>query len=164
LILPFLVGCGSGIQQAIGAAAESGSRTFLDILLSDTLANLPDLFSFDGNGGNSADNGSSDNTGGNTDGNGDDTGGGTDTGGSDTGGGTDLVGVAADGETLFTTDCAACHCGGTADCGGGGGIDLSGAGYDRIDEKLRGGGFHGGGAFPDFADQDIADLAAFLGQ
>jgi len=160
LILPFLVGCGSGLQQAIGAAAESGSRTFLDILLSDTLANLPDLFSFNGNG-------STDNTG-DTGGSGGDTGGtGGDTGGGDTGGGgtggTDLVGVAADGETLFMTDCASCHCGGTADCGGGG-IDLSGESYANIDAKLRGSGFHGGGKFTDFTDQDIADLEAFLAQ
>lgn len=152
LILPFVFGCGSGIQQAIGGAAESGTRTFLDILLSDTLANLPDLFSFNGNG-------TTDNTGGNTGGNGGNTGG-SGTGGT---GGTDLTGVAADGEAIFTSVCHACHCGGTVDCSGGG-IDLSGVGYDRIDEKLRGTSFHGGGKFPDYTDQDIADLEAFLAQ
>ena len=174
LLFPLLTGCGSGIQEALILAGESGARTFLDILLSDLVADLPDYFSFPpGLGGDDADDGG-DGDGGDGDGDGVGDGGDGDGGDGDgdgdgdggdgdgDNGGTDLVGDAVDGEALFTGNCAACHCASAAACGAGQ-IDIEGIGFSRLQEKLLGEGFHGGGKFPDFTEQDLADLAAFLG-
>jgi len=46
LLLPLLAGCGSGIQEAILLAADSGTRTLVDVLLSDLVAGAPNYFSF----------------------------------------------------------------------------------------------------------------------
>ncbi len=163
LLFPLLTGCGSGIQEALILAGESGTRTFLDVLLSDLVADLPDYFSFPpGLGGDDADDGG-DGDGGDGDGDGGDGDGGDGDGGDGDGdnGGSDLIGDAANGEALFTADCVACHCASAAVCGAGQ-IDIEGIGFSRLQEKLLGEGFHGGGKFPDFTKQDLADLAAFL--
>jgi len=153
LLLPMLWGCGSGIQEAALLAGESGARTFLDILVSDLIADAPDYFSFPA--GPAANDGTGDGTG-----NGGTNGG---NGGTDGGnGGTDLVGDAANGEAIFTSVCIACHCASAASCGSGQ-VDLEGVTFSRIQEKLQGSGFHAGGKFPDFTEQDLADLAAYLG-
>jgi len=166
LLFPLLTGCGSGVQEAIGLAAQSGTRTFVDILLSDLLADLPDLFSFSGDApdGGDGDPDAGDGAGGADGGDGDGSAGDGDAGDGDgDGGGTDLAGVAADGETVFTDQCSACHCGGTVACEGSL-LDVAGSDFDSLFDKLIGGGFHGGGAFPDLTDQDLADLEAFLAQ
>ncbi len=178
LLFPLLTGCGSGFQEALFLAGESGTRTFIDILLSDLVADLPDYFSFPSgaDADDDTDDGTDDDTTGDGDGDGngadgtdggDGDGGGTDggdgDGGADTGtGGTDLVGDAANGQAVFTGECAACHCASAAACGAGQ-IDIEGIGFSRLQEKLLGEGFHGGGKFPDFTEQDLADLAVFLG-
>jgi len=46
LLLPMFTGCGPGIQEALLLAADSGTRTLIDILLSDLVAGAPDYFSF----------------------------------------------------------------------------------------------------------------------
>jgi len=156
-------GCGTNLQSTLLLSGESGARTFVDILLSDLFAELPNLYTFptegDGMTGTDADMGADTCTGGDT-GTGADTGGTAPPANSDPAAG--LAGVAADGESLFTTNgCVGCHCPSTDTCSPGL-IDLSGVGVARIREKVQGEGFHGGGKFPDLTDQDLADLAAFF--
>ena len=71
---------------------------------------------------------------------------------------TSLVGDEANGEILFDGNCAGCH-GAAAD--GGSGPSLLGEDDDDFAEAIQ----YGEGsmpAFPDFTDQDIADVIAFV--
>ena len=70
-----------------------------------------------------------------------------------------LDGDAAAGETLYGSDCAVCH---ATDGSGGTGPSLQGGPSDQIvvDQVINGGGSMP--AFDDYADQDIADVLAYL--
>jgi len=149
LLFPMLTGCGSGIPEALLVVGESGTRTFIDILLSDLMIDVPDYFSFaPGAGGDDGDGTDNGNGGHGCDGDG--------------GGGTDLIGDPTHGETLFASVCTVCHCASAATCTGTR-VNLECIGFARIQEKLQGEGFHAGGKYPDFTEQDLADLATFLG-
>ena len=68
---------------------------------------------------------------------------------------------AARGEALYmSTGCAACH---AADGSGGSGPDIQGVAVQTLDVFLIGLETHVGGKQPDLTDQDLADIAAFLG-
>lgn len=83
--------------------------------------------------------------------------------------GTPITGDATRGETLFAQadgvgpSCQSCHC---PDASGGCRLnapDLRGVNYDTIDQRTRDPSVsHPGGKFS-FTDQDLADLAAYLG-
>lgn len=68
---------------------------------------------------------------------------------------------AARGEALYmSSGCAACH---AADGSGGSGPDIQGVAVQTLDVFLIGAETHVGGKQPDLTDQDLADIAAFLG-
>lgn len=142
--------CGTGVTDALLLAGESGARTFVDVLVSDLLSDLPNRFTFP-TSDDAPDGGPEDDP--------DD---GDDTDDDPTGGTDGLVGVVVDGEATFTINgCVACHCAVGATCAEGL-VNLEGIGTARLEEKLLGEGFHAGGKFPDLTAQDIADLEVFL--
>ncbi len=154
-LLPFSFGCGSGVQSAFLLAGESGARTFVDILLSDLLAELPNLYTFPTAGDNTVDADAGDGGAGEDPTAGDDP-------PVDEDPGSGLTGIAADGETVFAAaGCAVCHCASVDACDEGL-INLEGLDAARIEEKVFGEGFHGGGKFPDLTEQDLADMEAFF--
>ncbi len=68
---------------------------------------------------------------------------------------------AARGDALYmSSGCAACH---AADGSGGSGPDIQGVAVQTLDVFLIGAETHVGGKQPDLTDQDLADIAAFLG-
>ncbi len=152
-------GCGSGVQDAVLLAGESGARTFIDILISDIFADLPDLVTFPPGVDTSADAVAETDVA---------TDGGTGTDGAadtptDSGGvGAGLTGVASNGEALFSANgCSGCHCP-AADACTSGRINLHGVQAARIEEKTQSDLFHTGGKFPDLTEQDLVDLEAFF--
>jgi len=160
--------CGSGINDALFYAFQSGSRTLLDVLIADLYSDLPNFFTLppasgepglDGDDGVGEDGGGDDDGG--DDGGGDDGGGG---GGDDDGGNDgDLVGDAVTGEALYGTNgCSLCHC---ADAVGDclpGSPNLQGSSVATNREFLLGDTPHLGGKSPELTEQDLADLVAFL--
>lgn len=156
-VLPFVVGCGTNVNEALLLAAESSARTLFDIWLSDLYSGLPELFSLPSGPGEPV------NGGGTGTGPTDGTGTGTGTGPPPGGGSSDLVGDPLEGAATFSANsCTACHC---DDASGGcfpGAPNLTGKDFATIKERLQGETPHPGGKFPDLVDQDIANLEAFL--
>jgi len=146
VLLIGLVGCGSGVNEALYQTASAAGRTALDIFLTELANALADTFDQtatppddDGNGGD-ADDG---------DGN----------GGDEDVPFDDLVGDPVAGEPLYAS-CAACHC---ADAGGDclpGAPGVVGASAEALDEFLRGDASH---PPSDLSNQEIVDLEAYLG-
>ena len=153
-ILP-IVGCGTNFNEALFLAAEAGTRTTLDVLLSQLITDLPIIFTSPPAAGESPQDPPD-----------------TDTPDDDgeveppdiDDGGPPVVGSAIQGEmTYMINACGLCHC----DDGSGGCLpgapDLRGSGADVLRAKLIGDSNHVGGQFPDLTDQDLSDLVAFLG-
>ena len=147
LILAAVAGCGTNLNEALLLATESGTRTLIDVLLSDLYSDLPDLFTIPPAVGDTTDDADDGNVGGDA--------------GSGDGPVTD--GDADNGEQVFTANsCAACHC---ADATGGCAASapaIAGVGVDTLRELLQGDMPHIGGKFPDLSAQDLADIEAFL--
>lgn len=142
-------GCGTNLNEVLLQGVEAAGRTTLDLLLTDLANNLagagdqggttpPDDGDADVNGSGMGDEG---------------------TGGPPL---SDLMGDAAGGEMVFVTNnCASCHC---ADATGGCALDapsIAGRDVETVDDTLRGTLAHP--TKVDLADQEIADLAAYLG-
>ncbi|MFQ5495702.1 MAG: c-type cytochrome [Phycisphaerae bacterium] len=138
-------GCGTNFDELLIQAGTAAGRTAVDLLLTDLANSLADL------GNQGAPPG--------------DTGGGTPGGGTTPpdGGMLDgLVGTAATGASLFVSNgCSGCHC---DDATGGCALSaprIIGEDPAAIDAVLR--GSHPHPIKVDLLDQDIVDLAAFLG-
>lgn len=71
-----------------------------------------------------------------------------------------LTGDPAAGQTLFDDNCAACH--GT-DGTGGSGPDITGSASGDIEDAVTN-GKETMPAFPDFSEQDLADVVAYIEQ
>ena len=176
LLLPLWLigaaGCGTNFPDLLVQGGNSAAFTAVDILLTDMAnafldrldeLNQPpddgDEENGDQDGGNDDDGGDDDGD----DGDGDDDGDGGDDDGGD--GGDDGEQPAGDpdlGEAMYAAEnCGACHC---DDASGGCAMSapgLIGAGFDVLDEYLRGDAPHVGIKL-DLTDQEIADLAAYL--
>lgn len=138
-------GCGSNINEALLLAAESSTRTFLDIVLSDFYADLPDVFTLPPGPGEPVDD--------DTDGDGL-----GDANGSD-------PGTNGDGAVVFQANsCFTCHC---DDASGGCLADapnIQGVELVTIQEILQGERVHPGGKFPGLTDENLAGLEMFLAE
>lgn len=155
-----VAGCGTDLGEALLFAGESAGRTFLDVILSDFYSDAPDLVTFPGGRGDTADDdeAADDTTQGDT----------TDTEPNDTappdgGDVVDLIGDADRGATVYAASfCAGCHC----DDASGGCLptapDIRGDELITLTDVLQGNRSHVGGAFPDLTPQDTADLQTFL--
>ena len=151
----FGLACGTRVNEALLLALESGSRTAVDVFVSDLYSDLPNLFTFPPPSGEP--------DGGDTDG--DDANGGD--GGDQQppdGGGGDLVGDPVAGEALYlSSGCGFCHCDdGSGECLPGS-PSLLGSTLEANREAVVGDAPHTGGKDPELTDQDLADIVAFLG-
>lgn len=172
LLLPLWLigaaGCGTNFPDLLVQAGNSAAFTATDVFLTD-LANAfldrldelnqpPDDGDEDGEDGDDDDGGDDDGD----DGDGDDDGDGGDDDGDGDGDGEQPGGDPDLGEAMYAAEnCGACHC---DDASGGCAMsapDLVGAGFDVLDEYLRGDASHVGIKL-DLTDQEITDLAAYL--
>jgi mono/diheme cytochrome c family protein len=149
-LLSGIAGCGTNWEQLLVQTGSAVGRTYIDLFLTDVANGIADRLDeqpADDDDGD-ADDGNGDDT--NGDGDGDDTGGDL----------SDLTGDPAAGEALYAS-CAGCHC---ADASGGclpNAPSLIGVSAETNDEYLRGDASHP--TKPALTDQDIVDLAAYLG-
>lgn len=147
LISVAAVGCGNdSFRDLAYNTVTSTGRTLFDLWLTELVNNIA------GGGEEPVDN-ENDNTGGNENDNtseNENTGGGFD----------DLTGDVDNGMTLFSTNCASCHC---PDASGGCLLDapaIVGASAEDIDEYVRGDATHP--AKREWTDQEVVDVEAYL--
>ncbi len=152
-VLIGLVGCGSGVNEALFQGANAAGRTALDIFLTELANGLADVF--DGTAP-PADDDSNGTSNGDANGDGDGDGGSGANGSSD-----DLTPDADAGLQVFSSNgCASCHC---DNAGGGCALEapgLLGAQLDTLGDSLRGDSTHP--VSSTLSDQDLVDLEAYL--
>jgi len=182
-LLLFLSGCGTGLNQTLIQAGESGALTFLDVFVSDLYSDLPDLFTLPATVAGDADDAEPDDAA--DDALPDDVADGEDADDGFTGDDPDDVasdededeveddgmidiggGPAVDavsGEAIFVASfCSGCHC---VDASGGclpSAPSLHDVSVAILQEYLQGDTSHLGGKFPGLTGQALADVAAFL--
>jgi len=154
VLLLGLVGCGSGVNEALYQTASAAGRTALDIFLTELANALADTF--DQTATPPADDGDDGTEDGDGNGNGD-----VDDGdGEDVSPG-ELIPDPANGEAVYAVGCASCHC---ADGSGGCAMSapgLVGASFDTLSDDLGGDSVHFGQG--PLSNQELVDLEAYLG-
>lgn len=144
-LLSIAAGCGSNVENLLLQSAAALGRTYFDLLLTDLANTLADASA----GDDSANDNGNDNTNDNTNGN-------------DNGNGGPVVGDPVAGEAVFASNgCGSCHC---ADASGGCALNapsLIGVSEETIRAKFGGGDPHP--TSPSLSNQQLADLAAYLG-
>lgn len=144
LLLPLVSGCGTNFQDVLLQTGAAFGRSAIDLLLTDLANALADALEDDSDNANdNANNNDNDND--NDNDNGNDNSGGAGPGDIDRG------------SAIFADDCAVCH---GADGASGFAPNIQGADENAIRAAVSG---EGGHAPYDLSDQDIADVAAFLG-